>query len=73
MGLYWGHRKNASSNGDPGRGIEDHIHVLVLAKPVHSPSEIAKWLKADSSKWIHEEFEKMRTFRLAGWLRRVFS
>ena len=43
-------------------GVEDHVHVLVLAKPVHSPSEIAKWLKAESSKWIHEEFDQMRTF-----------
>lgn len=45
-------------------GVEDHIHALVMAKPIHSPSEIAKWLKSESSKWIHEEFERMRTF---GW------
>ena len=35
-----------------------------MAKPVHSPSEVAKWIKADSSKWIHEEFERMKMF---GW------
>ncbi len=45
-------------------GIEDHIHALIMAKPVHSPSEVAKWIKADSSKWIHEEFERMKMF---GW------
>jgi REP element-mobilizing transposase RayT len=43
-------------------GVEDHVHALVLAKPVHSPSEMAKWLKAESSKWIREEFDQMRTF-----------
>ena len=43
-------------------GVEDHVHALVLARPVHSPSEIAKWLKAESSKWIHAEFDQMRTF-----------
>ena len=45
-------------------GIEDHIHVLVMAKPIHSPSDIAKWLKSESSKWIHMEFDQMKTF---GW------
>ncbi|MEO7659250.1 MAG: IS200/IS605 family transposase, partial [Pyrinomonadaceae bacterium] len=43
-------------------GTEDHIHALILARPIHSPSAIAKWLKADSSKWIHQEFENMRSF-----------
>ncbi len=43
-------------------GMEDHIHALTLAKPIHSPSEIAKWLKMDTSKWIHQEFPQMRTF-----------
>lgn len=45
-------------------GIEDHVHALILARPVHSPSEIAKWLKAESSKWIPSEFERTRAF---GW------
>lgn len=45
-------------------GTEDHIHVLVMTKPIHAPSDIAKWLKADSSKWIHNEFKNMSTF---GW------
>ena len=43
-------------------GMEDHIHALTLAKPIHSPSEIAKWLKMDTSKWIHVEFADMKTF-----------
>ena len=43
-------------------GIEDHIHALVSVPPVLSPSEVAQLLKGGSSKWIHEEFPKMRGF-----------
>ena len=43
-------------------GMEEHIHALTLAKSTHSPSEIAKWLKMETSKWIHMEFAQMRTF-----------
>jgi REP-associated tyrosine transposase len=45
-------------------GAEDHIHALVMAPPTLAPSEIAKYLKGDSSKWIHEEFPDLRVF---GW------
>ena len=43
-------------------GIEDHVHALVMAPPKHSPSEIVQYLKGESSKWIHEEFPKLRGF-----------
>jgi putative transposase len=43
-------------------GVEDHAHVLLMAKPIHAPSDIAKWLKSDSSKWIHDEFPELRSF-----------
>jgi len=45
-------------------GIEDHIHALVMAPPTYAPSQIAQFLKGDSSKWIHEEFPALRDF---GW------
>ena len=45
-------------------GIEDHGHALIMAKPSWAPSEIAKLLKGESSKWIHEEFPKLSKF---GW------
>ncbi len=45
-------------------GIENHIHALVLSPPIFSPSQIAQFLKGDSSKWIHEEFPNLRKF---GW------
>ena len=43
-------------------GIEDHIHALVMASATLSPSQIAQYLKGDSSKGIHEEFPEMRGF-----------
>ena len=45
-------------------GVEDHIHALVMAPPMLSPSEIAKYLKRDSSRWIHETFADLQDF---GW------
>ena len=33
-----------------------------MVKPVHAPSDIAKWVKFDSSKWIHEEFANLGSF-----------
>jgi putative transposase len=45
-------------------GIENHIHALILSPTTYSPSEIAKFLKGESSKWIHEEFPKLHKF---GW------
>ena len=45
-------------------GIEDHLHVLIMAPAALSPSGIAKYLKGDSSSWIHEEFPDLRDF---GW------
>ena len=43
-------------------GMEDHIHALVLAPPTLAPSQIAQYLKGDSSKWMHEEFPDLRAF-----------
>ena len=43
-------------------GIENHIHVLIMAKPKIAPSHIAQWLKGESSKWIHETFPELRHF-----------
>ena len=45
-------------------GVVDHIHALVTAPPAIAPSQIAQYLKGDSSKWIHEEFATLRSF---GW------
>jgi REP-associated tyrosine transposase len=43
-------------------GFDDHIHALVMAPPILSPSQVAQYLKGDSSKWIHETFPELRDF-----------
>jgi REP element-mobilizing transposase RayT len=43
-------------------GFDDHIHALVMAPPTLAPSQIAQYLKGDSSKWIHETFSELRDF-----------
>ncbi|MGD9561923.1 MAG: IS200/IS605 family transposase [Pyrinomonadaceae bacterium] len=43
-------------------GMEDHAHVLTGSPTTLSPSEIARYLKGDSSKWIHEEFPHLNEF-----------
>jgi putative transposase len=45
-------------------GASDHIHSLVLAPASLAPSQIAQYLKGDSSKWIHQEFRELRA---CGW------
>ena len=52
------HKLNALKVG----GFDDHIHALVMAPPILSPSQIAQYLKGDSSKWIHETFPELRDF-----------
>jgi REP element-mobilizing transposase RayT len=43
-------------------GIDNHIHALIGYPPVLSPSQVAKYLKGDSSLWIHQEFQTMSGF-----------
>lgn len=35
-------------------GTCDHVHMLIRIRPVHSMAEVARVLKANSSKWIRE-------------------
>ncbi|MBS1807816.1 MAG: IS200/IS605 family transposase [Acidobacteria bacterium] len=43
-------------------GIENHLHGLIMAPPTIAPFEIAKALKVESSKWIHEQFSELANF-----------
>jgi len=45
-------------------GVDDHIHALVTAPATIAPSQIAQYLKGDSSNWMHREFPVLRNF---GW------
>ena len=59
-GIARNHKMTALQIG----GIEDHLHALIMAPPAIAPYEIAKYLKGESSKWIHETFADLRDF---GW------
>ncbi len=36
-------------------GADDHVHMLIRARPVHSAAEIARVVKANSSRWLREK------------------
>ena len=37
-------------------GTSDHVHLLVRIRPVHAVAQIARLVKANSSKWVHEKW-----------------
>ena len=43
-------------------GIENHTHALISAPTTISPAQAAKYLKGDSSLWIHREFKTHQDF-----------
>src|SRR5205809_377551 len=43
-------------------GIDNHAHALIGAPPTIAPFQIAKYLKGDSSHWIHQEFSDLSGF-----------
>jgi putative transposase len=59
-GIARAHKMTALQVG----GCNDHIHALVMALPTIAPFQIAQYLKGGSSKWIHDEFPRLRNF---GW------
>jgi REP element-mobilizing transposase RayT len=38
-------------------GTADHVHMLVRVRPAHSAAEIARVVKANSSRWVHEKWD----------------
>jgi REP element-mobilizing transposase RayT len=39
-------------------GTDNHVHMLVRIRPVHSSAEIARVAKANSSKWAREKWSR---------------
>jgi REP-associated tyrosine transposase len=39
-------------------GTADHVHMLLRIRPVHSSAEIARVVKANSSKWVREKWSR---------------
>jgi putative transposase len=36
-------------------GVADHVHMLIRVRPVHSAAEIARVVKANSSRWVRDK------------------
>jgi REP element-mobilizing transposase RayT len=43
-------------------GIEDHLHVYLRWRPDVSISDLMRIVKANSSKWIHQNFRQLHEF-----------
>ena len=43
-------------------GMPDHIHLLVSLPPTASISDMVNALKANSSRWVHDEIPRMKLF-----------
>ena len=39
-------------------GTSDHVHLLIRLRPVHAVAEIARVLKANSSRWMREKWNR---------------
>ena len=37
-------------------GTSDHVHLLIRIRPVHSGAEIARVVKANSTRWVREKW-----------------
>ena len=44
-------------------GPGDHVHMLIRIRPVQSVAEIARVVKANSSRWVHEKGNKHFAWR----------
>ena len=53
--------KNGASPLQIG-GVDDHVHIVVSIPPTLALSELMRFLKGGSSRWIHTEFPELRDF-----------
>ena len=64
LGYVQGIVRNEGAHLMAVNAIEDHLHLLLAARPVHAPAELVKTIKANSSRWIHETYAQLGDF---GW------
>jgi len=43
-------------------GTDDHIHMLISLPPVVSISDALRFLKSNSSGWVHDKWSRRRSF-----------
>ncbi len=61
-GYVYGIGRNLGIRVIKAGGVDDHVHLLLSAKPIHAPADIVRDLKANSSKWIHETYPRLQDF-----------
>jgi REP element-mobilizing transposase RayT len=44
-------------------GMADHVHLLVRMPSTHSVADVARVIKANSSRWLHEQWPQSNGFR----------
>ncbi len=44
-------------------GMADHVHLMVRLRSDQAPADIVRKVKANSSRWVHEEDRSRRSFR----------
>jgi len=40
------------------KGTADHVHMLVRIRPAQSSAQIVRLVKANSSRWVHEKWDR---------------
>jgi REP-associated tyrosine transposase len=45
-------------------GMNDHVHLLVRMPSTHSVADLARLVKTNSSRWVHERWPQRKSF---GW------
>ena len=55
--------RNKSATLIAAGGVPDHLHLLVAMPSTISVSDMVNALKANSSKWIHQDVPKFKSFR----------
>ena len=39
-------------------GAADHVHMLIRIRPAQAPADIARVVKTNSSRWVHEKWNR---------------
>ena len=43
-------------------GMPDHVHLLVRMPSTHSVADVARLVKANSSRWVHQRWPQFKVF-----------
>lgn len=46
-------------------GVADHVHMLIRIHPAQAVAEVARIVKTNSSRWVHEKWPHNRNVRFA--------